>query len=218
ETIDLSVAHPAWAAGPNMVHPRIQLNATILPTGKVLVSGGSAKDEDTTTGTLEAEIYDPAANTFSSAGLMEFARVYHSNTLLLPDATVLAVGGNPQRTVYEQHIEIYSPPYLFNNAGGPAVRPVIAAVVPSVLRYNQVFAVKTLAGANIKEVVLVRPGAVTHAFDMDQRLVGMSFTAVPGGLKVKAPANGNLAPPGYYMLFIVNAAGVPSVAKFVQLH
>jgi hypothetical protein len=216
EIIDLSAATPAWTAGPNMVHPRIQMNGTILPNGRVLMSGGSATDEDPSTGTLEAELFDPATGTFSSAGSMEFARVYHSNTLLLPDATVLAVGGNPQRTVYEPHIEIYSPPYLFTSSGGPAVRPVIASVPPE-LHYGQTFPVKTPDAASVKEVVLIRPGAVTHAFDMDQRLVGMTFTTAPGGLSVKAPVNGNLAPPGYYMLFIVNSAGVPSVASFVHL-
>jgi hypothetical protein len=216
EIIDLSAATPAWTAGPNMVHPRIQMNGTILPNGRVLMSGGSATDEDPSTGTLEAELFDPATGTFSSAGSMEFARVYHSNTLLLPDARVLAVGGNPQRTVYEPHIEIYSPPYLFNSTGGPAVRPVIAAA-PQVLHYGQTFLVKTPDAASVKEVALIRPGAVTHAFDMEQRLVGMTFTPAPGGLNVKAPVNGNLAPPGYYMLFIVNSAGVPSVGGFVHL-
>ena len=111
-----------------MVGARVQLNATLLPNGKVLVSGGSAKDEDTSTAVLQAQLYDPDTNTFAAASSMAFARVYHSNTLLLPDATVLAVGGNPQRTVYEPHIEIYSPAYLFDSHGNPAIRPAITSV------------------------------------------------------------------------------------------
>src|SRR6476661_4391715 len=87
--------------GSAMVKPRIQLNATILPNGKVLVSGGSVVNEDPSTGVLEAQLYDPGSNSFSSASNMAFPRVYHSNALLLPDATVLALGGNPERTVYE---------------------------------------------------------------------------------------------------------------------
>jgi hypothetical protein len=90
-------------------------------------------------------------------------------------------------------------------------------MAPAAVPYNTIFQVKTPDAASIREVVLVRPGSVTHAIDMDQRLVGMTFTAGPGELKVKSPANGNLAPPGYYMLFIVNSSGVPSVAKFVRL-
>ena len=216
ELIDLSVPHPAWANGPNMSNARVQLNATILPNGRVLVSGGSGKDEDGATAVLPAQLYDPLANSFSSASTMAFARLYHSNTLLLPDATVLAVGGNPQRGVYEPHIEIYSPPYLFTAAGGPANRPSIAAAPPTA-RYGTAFDVRTPEAANIKSVVLVRAGAVTHAFDMEQRLVELSFKNAAGVLHVTAPAKGNIAPPGYYLLFILNAEGVPSVAHFVQL-
>jgi hypothetical protein len=148
---------------------------------------------------------------------MEFARVYHSNTLLLPDATVLALGGNPQRKVYEPHMEIYSPSYLFKNDGSPAARPVITQVIPAAIAYASSFRLHTPHDARVKSVVLIRAGAVTHAFDMEQRLVGLTFTAGRGYLTVKAPANGNLAPPGYYLLFIVDDQGVPSVGRFVHL-
>jgi hypothetical protein len=217
ELIDLSDPQPRWVNGPKMVSPRVQLNATILPNGKVLVSGGSAKDEDGSTASLGAELYDPDANSFSSASSMEFARLYHSNTFLLPDATVMAVGGNPQRTVYEPHIEVYSPPYLFNADGSPAKRPAITGIAPGVIHYGAAFRVTTPDVASIKAVVLIRPGAVTHAFDMEQRLVGLAFTAGHGLLYATAPANGNIAPPGYYMVFILNSTDVPSTASFVQL-
>lgn len=217
ELIDLSVASPHWVNGPTMVAPRIQLNATLLPTGQVLVSGGSTVDENTTTGVLEAQLYHPDTNTFTSAGSMEYPRVYHSNTMLLPDATVLAVGGNPMRGDFEPHIEIYSPPYLFNTDGSAAKRPVISKVTPEAVSYGSTFSISTPDAAAIKSVVLVRPGAVTHAFDMEQRVVGLSFKSVAGALQATAPANGNLAPPGYYLLFIVDDAGVPSVAQFIHL-
>ena len=79
------------------------------------------------------------------------------------------------------------------------------------------FQVQTPDAAEIASVVLVRPGTPTHAFDMEQRLVGLSFTIGSGVLNVTSPPNGNIAPPGYYMLFVLNAAGVPSVARFVRL-
>ncbi|HXT19742.1 MAG TPA: galactose oxidase-like domain-containing protein [Thermoanaerobaculia bacterium] len=217
EVIDLSAGTLRWQAGPNMQAPRIQLNATILPNGKVLVSGGSKTDESVANAVLPAELYDPATNTFASAGAMAFPRLYHSNTLLLPDATVLAVGSNPKRRDYEHRIEIYSPPYLFNAGGGAATRPEITGVSPAAFSYGAKFTVQTPTAASIRSVVLVRPGAVTHAFDMEQRLVGLNFTTGAGALNVTAPADGNLAPPGYYMLFILNSAGVPSLARFVQL-
>lgn len=217
ETIDLSAARPVWARGPNMIAPRVQLNATILPNGKVLVSGGSQRDEDITTAVLPAQLYDPATNTFSSAGSMEFPRVYHSNTLLLPDGRVLAVGGNPERKVYEPHIEIYYPPYLFTSTGAPARRPVIGSITPSTLSYGGTFSVYSPDAATIRRVVLVRAGAVTHAFDMEQRLIELKYSSASGYVSVSAPPNGNVAPPGYYLLFILDVNGVPSVGKFVQL-
>jgi hypothetical protein len=217
ELIDLSAATPKWAYGPNMSQPRIEMNATILPNGKVIALGGSLNDEDTTTASLNADLYDPASNTFSSAGQNAYARLYHSNSLLLPDATVLFIGGNPARGTYEQHMEIYSPAYLFNADGSSATRPSITGVPSNGIGYGSAFQVQTPDAASISSVVLMRPGAPTHSFDMEQRLVGMSFTAGSGVLNVTAPPNSNLAPPGYYMLFLVNTAGVPSVAQFVQL-
>jgi hypothetical protein len=200
-----------------MSQPRIEMNATILPNGKVLAVGGSTNDEDVTTASLNADLYDPATNTFSSAGANVYPRVYHSGSLLLPDATVMLIGGNPARGTYETHTEIYSPAYLFNADGSLAARPAITSVTPSAFGYGGAFQVQTPDAANITSLVLVRPGAPTHAFDMDQRLVGLAFTTGIGVLNVTAPPNGNIAPPGYYMLFALTAAGVPSVASFVKL-
>src|SRR5689334_16521707 len=217
ELIDLSAATPNWVFGPNMSQPRIEMNATILPNGKVIALGGSLNDEDTTTASLKADLYDPASNTFSSAGQNAFARLYHSNSLLLRDATVLFIGGNPARGTYEQHIEIYSPAYLFNTDGSAAARPTITGVPSTGIGYGSAFQVQTPDAANISSVVLMRAGAPTHAFDMEQRLVSLSFTAGSGMRNITAPPNGNITPQGYYMLFLLNASGVPSVAQFVQL-
>jgi len=217
EIIDMSAATPKWTLGPAMSQPRIEMNATILPNGKVLALGGSTNDEDAATASLNADLYDPTSNTFSSAGANVYPRLYHSGSLLLPDATVLLMGGNPVRGTYEQHSEIYSPAYLFNANGSPAFRPAITSVTPGVFAYGATFQVQTSDAASIASVVLVRPGAPTHAFDMDQRLVGLAYTVGLGVLNVTAPPNGNIAPPGYYMLFALNSAGVPSIASFVRV-
>ena len=217
ELISPLASPPQWAFGPSMSQARIEMNATILPNGRVVAMGGSVNDEDAATASRNADLYNPAANTFSSAGVNAFPRLYHSGSLLLPDATVALVGGNPTRGSYEQHIEIYSPAYLFNANGTAALRPGITAVTPGTFSYGAAFQVQTPDAANISSVVLVRPGAQTHAFDMDQRLVGLSYTVGAGVLNVTAPPNGNIAPPGYYMLFILNSAGVPSVASFVRV-
>jgi PKD repeat protein len=217
EIIDLGASPLQWAFGPPMSQPRIEMNATILPNGRVLALGGSTDDEDVNTKSLNADLYNPATNTFSSASANAFARLYHSGSLLLPDATVAVVGGNPARGSYEQHIEIYSPAYLFNANGTAALRPGVTAVTPGTFAYGATFQVQTADAANISSVVLMRPGAQTHAFDMEQRLVGLSYTVGTGVLNVTAPPNGNIAPPGYYMLFVLNTAGVPSVSSFVRL-
>jgi Domain of unknown function (DUF1929) len=107
--------------------------------------------------------------------------------------------------------EIYSPPYLFNGA-----RPTISAA-PSTLQYAINFTVTTPDALQIASVALVRLGAVTHAFDQNQRYVPLTFQQATGGLTVQSPSSANLAPPGYYMLFLVNANGVPSVASMIKV-
>ena len=216
EIIEPMAAQPEWKYGPPMIAPRMDLNATILPNGQVLVSGGSTKGEDPSTAVLQSEIYDPQANTLTPMAMMKYPRLYHSNTILLPDATVLATGSNPVFPIFEPQMENYWPVYLFNRDGSIATRPVIQSV-GGPISYGGVFRISTPDAASIASVVLIRPGAPTHAFDMEQRLVALNFAIGSGLLNATAPADSRLAPPGYYMVFILNKAGVPSVAKFVLL-
>jgi Domain of unknown function (DUF1929) len=224
ELIDLNPAGVAgcgdakwcWVQGPKMAQARVEMEATILPNGKVLVDGGSALDEDATTASLKAEIYDPATNSFSSAGSNAFPRLYHNVQLLLPDGTVAITGGNPAQGVFENHIEIYQPSYLFNSDGTLATRPTIGTA-PASVSYGGSFNLATPDAANIASVVLMKAGSVTHSFDMDQRYVGLSFAPNSGSLSVSEPPNSNIAPPGYYMLFLVNKDGTPSLASWVKV-
>jgi hypothetical protein len=218
EIIDLSQTNPAWAPGGNMPSgARVQGNAVLLPSGKVLALGGSATNEDPTTAILGADLYDPANGVWSSAGTCSYPRLYHSVALLLPDGTVASAGSNPERGTYDEHIETYSPAYLFAADGSLATRPVIGSTPARVGYGAGTFQVKTPDAATIGSVVLVRPASVTHAFNMEQRVVGLSFTSSSGALTVNLPPNSNVAPPGYYMLFLLNNAGVPSVASFLQV-
>jgi hypothetical protein len=216
EIIDLSEATPRWRTIAPMSAPRIQMNAVILPTGKILALGGSAQNNTASTASLEADLFDPATETWSPAGRAAVARMYHSVALLLPDATVWTAGSNPQQGTYEDRMEIYRPAYLFTPSGSLAPRPSITAA-PGVVGYGASFQVSTPNAAAIASVALIRNGANTHAFDMEQRMISLAFTRGSGTLTVTAPPNANIAPPGYYMLFLVDANGVPSVARFVQL-
>ena len=191
EQIDLSVSKPKWVYGPSMSQARIEMSSVILPSGQVLALGGSVNDEDSSTAGLNADLYDPATNTFSPAGTNAYPHLYHSVALLLPDATVMITGGNPARGTFESHMEVYSPAYLFTTDGSgkaiPATRPTISSLSSSTLNYNGAFTVNTPDAADISSVVLVRPGADTHAFNFDQRLVGLKFTTGSGVLHVTGP-------------------------------
>ncbi len=225
EIIDLSATSPNWTPGPSMSAARIQMNAVILPNGKILAEGGSANNEVPDTPGKTADMYDPVANIMTSAGTASYSRLYHSTAVLLPDATVASLGSNPPpRGGYEPAIEVYTPPYLFDsNDNLVTSRPVITGVSPAVLGYNQQFSVTYTSVSPISSAVLIRPASTTHAFDMDQRLIGLCGTSPQpvctgsGTLTLTSPPNGNIAPPGYYMLFVLDNTGVPSVAKFIQL-
>ncbi len=221
EVIDFSAATPAWRMLPPMSVSRIRMNAVLLPTGKVLALGGSVIDEDPNTASLAADLFDPVTETWASAGVAVYPRLYHSCGLLLPDATIAVVGSNPAKGTFDNHIEIYSPAYLFaadqNGNVIPATRPTITSV-PAELGYGNSFTISTPDAANIATAVLMKPGAPTHSFDFDQRVVGLSFSVTNSTtLTATAPPSGAIAPPGWYMVFLINQAGVPSVAKFLHL-
>jgi hypothetical protein len=228
EVIDLSAAGPSWAPGPNMSTGRIQMNAVILPNGNVLAEGGSVNNESPDTPGKTADLYDPVTNIFHSAGAAAYSRLYHSTALLLPDATVVSMGSNPgARGSYEAAIEIYTPPYLFdaNDRLITINRPRITAVSPaSGVGYNALLSLSYASTSAISAAVLVRPGSTTHAFDMEQRLVGLcgpapqpACSGANNTLNLTTPPNRNIAPPGYYMLFLFDSAGVPSKAAFIQI-
>ena len=187
---------------------RRQLNTTLMPDGKVLVTGGTSGPgfNNAATPVYPAEMWDPATDTWTTLASATVPRLYHSAATLLPDGRVLSTGGNQYPTP-----EAFSPPYLFK---GP--RPTLSAV-PSTIGYGQSFSVQSPEAANITKVTLIRITSVTHAFNQNQRLSVLSFTPGPGTLDIVAPANANIAPPGHYLLFIVNGSGVPSIGSIVQL-
>ena len=157
---------------------------------------------------LEPELFNPEKRQWTTMAPMQVDRLYHSNALLLPDGRVMAAGSNPARGINELRIEIYHPPYLFR---GP--RPEITQA-PTAIPYGQAFEIE--AADDITEVALIRPAATTHCLTTS-RYVGLPFSQLSANRIVAVvPPNKNLAPPGYYMLFVVRQ-GIPSKAKFVQL-
>jgi hypothetical protein len=214
ELLDMSQTTPMWVAGPPMSRARVEMNAVLLPTGKVLAIGGSANDEDHTTASLTADLYDPTTNSFTQVASNANAHLYHSTGVLLPDGSVVLSGGNPQQGSFESSIEIYKPGYFYNADGSLATRPTLTGT-PASITYGQTFAATT--NGNIASAVLIRESAATHAFDMSQRLIGLNFAVNGTTVGIAGPPNSNIAPPGPYLLFLVDKNGVPSIGQLVMV-
>lgn len=222
EVIDLKAANPTWTYTSPMRFPRFFPNATILPDGQVLVTGGTREQTNRNGNALRgavmnAELWDPATGRWTTLAKMKVPRLYHSTALLLPDGRVMVSGGGqpestgePKGTVH-QDMQIFSPPYLFR---GP--RPTIASA-PATAAYGSTIAVTSPDAASVARVTLVRLGTVTHFFNMNQRIVKPSFTRDGDTLSVTITANANSAPPGDYMLSLINDKGVPSVSKMIRI-
>jgi hypothetical protein len=214
EIIDLNEASPSWRMTGSMAFARRHMNATLLPDGQIFVPGGTSADGfNNASGAVHtAEMWNPATEQWTTLAANAVDRMYHSTSLLLPDGRVLFAGsGEGAGGISQKTYEIYSPPYLFKGT-----RPAITAA-PASVSYGQSFQVETPDAASIQKVSMIRLGSVTHAFDLSQRFLSLSFSAAGGQLSVTAPANGNLAQPGHYLLSILNGSGVPSVSKIVRI-
>jgi hypothetical protein len=209
--LDVNQTTPRWRETASMAFGRVFHNLTILPDGQVLVTGGERVVDplDDGTSVFEAEMWSPDTEAWSTMASMRTPRLYHSSALLLPDGRVL-VGGGGRFGTDHPNAEIYSPPYLFKGN-----RPLISSA-PTTIQYGTNFAVQTPDVSRIAKVSLIRFGGVTHTFNFDQRFLPLSFQSSGGSLSIQAPADANLAPPGYYMLFIVDNNGIPSAAAIVR--
>ncbi len=208
ESINFNDAQPEWLPLASMNIPRGHFNAVILPDKTVLAVGGGQSglfDQPV----LNSELYDPETDTWTLLPTQTNGRMYHSTAVLLPDARVLSAGQNFGDSSYTA--EIYEPDYLHR---GP--RPAISDAPPEI-GYGFTFRVSSPQAADVSAVALIAPASVTHSNNMQQRYVEIPFTRSGDDLFGVAPADGNHAPPGYYMLFVVDSDRVPSVATFVRL-
>lgn len=212
EIIDHSNPGARWQYTTPMNFPRRHANAVILPDATVFVIGGHGDFEvddqsPESTAVFQPEIYDPETATWTIMDAMAIPRVYHSTAVLLPDARILAGG-----TDGYYFGEIFSPPYLF--AGE---RPVIESA-PATLAYGSSCCVDFSSTTTNNKVVLLRPAAQTHGVNTESRYVLLDdISCGPGHKQITGPANPSLAPPGYYMMFVVDDNGVPSEAAWVQM-
>jgi hypothetical protein len=222
EVIDLQAA-PSWRLVSPMRFARRQTNATILADGSVLVTNGSSGPgfNDFTRPVYDAELWNPATESWSLMARESAGRTYHSTTLLLPDGRVLSggsgEGGGVDYANSQLTLQVFTPPYLYNADGTLASRPAISSA-PNRLTYGQSFTVQTPNAASVTRGTLIRLSSVTHAFNQSQLIYPLTFTpSGTGAVAATAPANANLAPPGPYMLFLLNAKGVPSLGRMVSV-
>jgi plastocyanin len=211
EMIDLSAAMPAWTPLPPLnVARNQQFTATLLPDGRVFIAGGVIGPDGG-----PCEIFDPRTPgaVWEEGPHMTYTRTYHSSFLLLADGSVLAGGAPPDAdppAIYTPH-ERFFPGYF------DVLRPTMTNA-PATINYGATFNVDTPNPGDISEVVLLRPGAVTHGYNQSQRGIECVINGVgAGSITVESPPNANLAPPGWYLLFILNGVRVPSVGRWIRL-
>ncbi|HET9328730.1 MAG TPA: kelch repeat-containing protein [Candidatus Eisenbacteria bacterium] len=235
-------------ATPDTMMARIEHNLVVLPTGKVLMTGGRRgfhndhDDADTLTnpGVHQPQLWDPdlgPAGAWKGRGVLAedpARRGFHSTALLLPDARILSLGSNPP-SAFRFLATVYCPPYLFNPGGSLAQRPTITAWHDSA-GYNLPMPIWTESPDSIVSVCMIRPGAVTHSHNQDQRYLQLEFQVVTRApeqgcpqkeIVATTPLNANYAPPGDYLLFVIKRSPfdrvapadtvVPSVGQWVRM-
>jgi hypothetical protein len=219
--IDMSAPDPSWTPGPSLAEPTRYPITVLLPDDNVLVTGGSRyyrgmRGSDN----RDTRIYDVATNSFSWSANSITGRDYHSGGILLPNGSVLTLGGNPlfgnaQDTLpqtFNQEIDVYYPPYFFQGT-----RPSVITA-PKIMRLGHSYVIKVSQADSISDLRLMRPDNPTHVTDVNQRSIAVPFQNIGNGyLKITLPTNPNLVPPSYYMLFAANDKGVPSTGYWVQV-
>jgi YVTN family beta-propeller protein len=225
QVIDITGTAPVLTPTQSVSSQRQWVTTTLLADGRVLATGGSQNDTtDGNNGPINAnrtaEIWNPTTGQWLQGPAGARDRLYHSNAILLRDGSVLVAGGGalnpPEGWPSQLNAEIYYPPYFFAAGGQRAQRPIIASA-PDWVEIGSVLPVSVANAASVSRVTLVKTSATTHSFNMDQRFLELTYVANGLNLSVQAPTRAADAPPGYYMLFVFNEAGVPSIAKIVRM-
>ncbi|GEC10087.1 hypothetical protein SSP24_77420 [Streptomyces spinoverrucosus] len=218
--VDLKADEPRFVDGPSLGKGTRYPQASVLPDDSVLISGGSKDYRGRgDSNILEARLYHPERNELERVADPLVGRNYHAGSILLPDGRVMFFGSdslfgdaaNTKPGKFEQRIEIYTPPYLYRGS-----RPSLSGGPQSIERGESgVFTSKH--AASIEKVRLIRPSASTHVTDVDQRSIALDFTTSGDKVTVTVPENRNLVQSGWYMLFVTDDQGTPSVAQWVRV-
>ncbi len=219
--MDISGDVPTFARTDDLGANRFWSNLVLLADGTVLASGGgdlnSAQTSTLGTPSYDAAIWNPETGHWTTVDDAHIARLYHSTTILLPDATVLSLGGGAPGPINNLNGEIYTPSYLFDGNGNLATRPAIVDA-PEKIEQRETFTITVDDAADISRLTFVKAGAVTHSLNMSTTKVELEFTAGPGNtLQITLPENSNILTAGQWMLFAFNSKGTPSIAATIQV-
>jgi hypothetical protein len=219
--IDINGGTPIFTATSPLPRGRRLANATVLPNGQVLLTGGT--DSQNLGGShaiRTADRWDPVTGTWQPGAAAATDRLLHATALLLPNGAVLTAGGGAPGPVANENAEIYYPPYLFRDVNGTAAlapRPDITGLNALDFGHGQALRIELGSGQRASRLVLVRTGTVSQSVNNGQRLVELPFTQTGDLIDATTPANAHLAPPGHYLLQVLDAAGVPSRAVVVSI-
>ena len=221
DVVDLKQKHPRWQPANRLPVQTRYPNLVVIPDDTLFISNGS-KDYRGMHGTnlLQAFSFNPQDNSLTKLAAPEIGRDYHSEALLLPDGSIITIGGNPlfgnkedtEPQTFEQRLELYMPPYLYR---GP--RPRLTGGPDQVERGSSpVF--NTPDAATIRTARLIYPGVSTHVTTITQRSVALGITREKGAVALSIPRGAGLVPSGWWMLFVTNHKGVPSIARWVHVN
>ncbi|MBT2470564.1 DUF1929 domain-containing protein [Streptomyces sp. ISL-66] len=222
-------AEGRWTKDTPRAFGRTQDNTLILPDGKLFTVNGAYDIRDYGHGPYnpnadpkyrQTELRD-GNGTWRLGPHQRLPRGYHSNAVILPDGRIMLTGDELQQIANNPDIksgmngtiEIYEPSYLHQ---GP--RPQLTAVARGAQRYASTFRARTSTPDRVSRAVLVAPITSTHSVNTSQRHLELPIASRSGNdLVLRTPQSAKEAPPGYYMLFLLDEKGVPSTAQWVQL-
>ncbi|MGW3105891.1 galactose oxidase-like domain-containing protein [Streptomyces sp. NPDC001100] len=220
--VDLKQDSPVFKDGPNLPQGTRYLNSVIMPDDSVFTTNGSSDYRGRSASNIfKAQFYDPKGNAFREAAAPMVGRNYHSEALLLPDGRVVTFGSDPlfddqantKLGHFEQRMEIFTPPALHKNGSN---RPVLQDGPETLDRHHRA-TFRTDHPDRVVKARLMRPSSVTHTTDVEQRSIELGLVKDGKSVTVDVPNDRALVPPGWYMLFVTDAQGTPSEAKWIQV-
>ncbi|MEM9778236.1 MAG: galactose oxidase-like domain-containing protein, partial [Chloroflexota bacterium] len=222
QVVDLTSDEPESRYTNPMWFPRTDTDSTILANGDIWVNGGSyihTLNEENPTLIRMSELWNPDTEEWRLTAPATNPRGYHSSSLLLPSGQVWTGGGECGIGCdLGMTAQVFNPPYLFkqDGSGQLADRPTINSVEEQIT-YGQKFSANISADGDVSKLTFIRLGSTTHHINFEQRYLELDFTQTDNNLLITAPEHGNIAPPGFYMLFAFDSSGVPSIAQMVQI-